>query len=184
MAKRFSRLKYALRTIQSPTGTSNNQPAAGSILEKFQQYQVGGADINYPRAATSKPKSLLQFAVQPFAFAVGTTYALVPLSQRVDENTGIDAVQTACNLAPATTAGAAIFRGFIPAKVTVMIKGAQSDTQKFSQITGIPYNPVEGASYTLPYGKSATNENEMEVRNAITAAANVAWSLNFNSERL
>ena len=188
MARRFSRLNYALKSIQPPNATNGtNTPPDGSVLKNFADYKSGAKQPNYVRAPESLPGTLLEVAIKPFAFpAAGTVNYIVDLSERASTATGIAAVLAAGNAVTTIPAGAVKASGFIPAKAVIFAPaGTQDNTEIPSQITGILYNPREGQSYTVPYGTAATNGSESEVRAAmITAATPITnATISFRSER-
>jgi len=187
MAKRFSRLKYALKTLRTPAGDGAIPDApAGTLLAKFQAYEKGETVVKYPRSADSKPESLLQASVLPFYFGgVATSGTIVKLSKRSSEATAVDAVQALCNLLPVDAEEHRYERGFVPAKAVVFVSTG-TNTVDASKITGVPYSKRGGKSYTLPYGASAAETKESQVRKDIlTAVAGITdASVSFRSERI
>lgn len=185
MGKRFSRLKYALRTLQTPSGTSNNEPASGSVLAKYKDFRDGKIKATYPRREGSDPGSLSEVKIQAFGFAVDGTPVKVKVSARAIASGGVAAgVKTAAGIND-DPAGAIDIDGFIPAKATIFRKSAtQSTTKKTSQITGLQYDPTNGVSFTIPYGQKTGTTNESAVRTEITNEIGEDEKVSFTSEKL
>ena len=187
MAKRFKNLNYALKTLRPPNST---QPAPdapqGSIAREYQDFKAGKRVIQYPRSADSKPGSLEIVSVLPFYYAGDDTkQTLVKQSQRSDTETTLDGVQTACNQLTADLDAHIRLENFIPAKAVVTVFSG-TETQETSRITGIRYNKKAAKSYTFPYGASAAEKAERNVRQDIVAAVNLLTnaSVSFSSEKI
>lgn len=186
MAKRFSKLKYALETLRTPNSTTATPDApAGTIARKYQDYKAGKVQLTYPRSEGSKPESILKVSIMPFYFggAVGSE-AIVAQSQRADEESTLAGIQTACNQITTDPELHARLAKFKPAKVTIFNFGATSTTET-SQITGVKYSKKAGASYTFPYGANATEKTDSAVRKDILAAVKTLGtaSASFSSEK-
>lgn len=187
MSKRFKRLEYALRTLQTPTGSSDNDPPAGSVLEEYQRFKLGKKDITYTRAETSNPGAFDNVSIEPFGYPITTQHTIVPASNRALTNTTLNAVITACGIGNPPNGNATALFDFTPARVTVFIpSGGAAPQPEPSQITGIRYRKRGGNSWTLPYGQRTGKTNESEVRADIRAAApgGSNWTISFNSEEL
>jgi hypothetical protein len=185
MARRFSRLKYALKTLKAPgaindTGLVPTAPA-GTILAKFQTAQAQGVEYG-DRAAESKTGGLVLVSINPFAIGYATdNLRAVLMSKRSHDGNLFNSFKDDCNIAVHAATHEAI-KKYSPAKAVVFKKGAQVDTKKTSKITGIKYNPVEGNSYTFPFGTKASATLTL-VRGAITAqAATSGASVSFKPE--
>jgi hypothetical protein len=189
MARRFSRLGYALKSLQSPLGGTDNNPATGSILANYKDFRDGKKVVNYVRDAASKPGSLVDVGLNPFYSPLGTgeeNWVVVKASNRAIVSTAVSAIRAQCNLDTTPSGAYEGIRGFQPAQVIVFVKsGTQLDTKETSQITGVRYNPMEGTSYTLPYGQVTGSLYEEDVRaNIITSNTVPATNkLRFTSER-
>jgi hypothetical protein len=171
MAKRFSRLKYALDTLRTPNSTAVAPDApAGTIARKFQDYKAGKVKLTYTRLEGSRPGKIQKVSILPFYFgAADGTEAIVAQSARAVLNTDLTPVRTQCNQKVANLETDARLARFIPAKATVFDYGTASAPET-SQITGIKYNKKVGNSYTFPFGASATEKTPAEVRKGILAA--------------
>ncbi len=186
MAKRFSRLKYALTTLRTPNSTAAAPDApTGTIAKKFQDYAAGKVKLVYPRDESSLPKEILKVSVLPFYFGgLAGNETIVAQSKRADIETTMNGVQTNCNQITVNYETHKVLRGFIPAKATVFDYGTGT-TNPPSQITGVRYTKRNGASYTFPYGASATEKAEGAVRKDIAAAVVTLGtaSVSFTSEK-
>jgi hypothetical protein len=186
MAKRFSRLKYALALLKTPNSTDEPPDApSGSVIRKYQLYKGGKVDLKYPRDASSKPEQLKEVSVLPFYFGglVGTE-AIVKQSKRADEAGTLQGVQTACNQIAVDIATHSVLAKFHPARATVFDYTGAS-TVATSQITGLKYDKRAGKSYTFPYGASAAEKTPASVEKTIIAAvkAITTASVGFVAER-
>ncbi|MDJ0593444.1 MAG: hypothetical protein QNJ72_26240 [Pleurocapsa sp. MO_226.B13] len=189
MARRFSRLKYALRAIQDPNSDeARNEPPTGSILDKFQEFQSGSAGISYPRDEDSLPDSLDPVGVNPFGLLLNANNVVrIKISNRVLTETSLSAVRTEAGIETDPANAVLTLSGFTPAKATVFIEDATQPTApETSQITGIRYKKRAGSSYTVPYGQKTGQTIEGQVRAAITTAVTSIprASVSFKSERL
>jgi hypothetical protein len=186
MAKRFSRLKYGLDMLRTPNSTAAAPDApTGTVARRFQDYKAGKVKPTYVRDAASKPGEILKVSVLPFHFGgVANTELIVAQSKRADERPELAGVQTACNQVTANFTLHTKGGKFRPAKATVFDFGTTS-TAELSQITGIRYSKKAGNSYTFPYGASATEKAESEVRKGIIAAVDALGtsSVSFSSEK-
>jgi hypothetical protein len=186
MAKRFSRLKYALEALKVPNSTTEPPDApSGTVARKFQLFKAGKVNLKYPRNDGSKPEQLLEVSVLPFYFggAAGTE-AIVKQSKRADTEGTLGGVQTACNQITVNQETHAPLAKFQPAKATVFdFTGAK--TPATSQITGLKYDKRTGKSFTFPYGASATEKTAAAVEKTILAAvkALATASVSFKSEK-
>ena len=127
---------------------------------------------------------MVKRGVQPFLLEGDANPASVRVSNRALTNGALSSIITACALQPANTSGLTKYYGFKPAKVVVLIKGSQVDTKETSKITGIKYNPIDGNTFTLPFGRNTTTDTLAERRSAIitAAAANTNIALSFKTE--
>jgi hypothetical protein len=186
MAKRFSRLKYALQTLRTPNSTAAAPDApTGTIARRFQDYKAGKVTVSYIREGTSKPGEILKVSILPFYFGgVAGTEAIVAQSKRADERTELDGVQTQCNQITVNAETHAKLAKFIPAKATVFDYGATTSPET-SKITGIRYDKKAGNSYTFPFGASTTEKTPGEVRKGIVVAVKALGtaSVSFSSEK-
>ena len=185
--KRFSRLRYGLTMLQNPTtGASAGDPPAGSVAAEFKEFISGEKNISYTRDAASKPGSIEKVSVLPFYFAGATgKETIVSQSARADTRTELDGVQTACNQIAADLDTHSRLANFIPAKA-VVFDYSGTTTAATSQITGLRYDKRNGASYTFPYGASATEQAERNVRQDILTAVQALGtaSVSFTSEKI
>lgn len=182
MAKRFNNLKAALKSLQSPTGTSDNEPPANSILKNYKDFRDGKSDVSYPREDSSKPGSLVNKQIDPFGYTLGDQPTIVSVSDRALTSIG-SAILTAANQSDVTDGAKVI--GFVPAKATIFKKETnQVDTEVTSQITGVKYNPVEGNSFTIPFGQKTGSITQSAVRADIISAKTGTDKVSFTSERL
>lgn len=186
MAKRFSRLKYALDTLRTPTGTGTTpNPPAGSVLEKFQEVYSKKRKLTYTRDSGSNAQEILKVTILPFFFgAAPDSQTIVAQSKRANDNSDFNAVQEACNQIPANIETDSVLKGFSPAKVT-LFKPTGATKSEPSQITGVKYTKKLGASYTFPYGASATEKAEGNVRKDILSKVpeTSKATLSFTSEK-
>ncbi|MGB3208244.1 MAG: hypothetical protein WBB28_24940 [Crinalium sp.] len=168
--KRFSILKAALKTLQ-PVGTSTTSgtPPAGTVMEMF--YNRGTRIITYG-ANANRNRVLNPVNVNPFGvpFTAENKYR-VPMSSRVIIADRF-VETTVVSHAAAPTGGAIVNKLFIPAKAILFDPDtAQASTQKTSKITGRKYNPKEGHSFTVPFGKATTTETFKERKQLIASSA-------------
>lgn len=188
MSKRFTRLEAALKYIRPPRGTAVEDAPAGTALRLYQDWKAGKRVIEYTRDEGSNPDRILKVAVNPFGYpAADGNLAIVPISQRASLSAVGAAIQTAANIEENIDLGAQELTGFIPAKATIFAgSGTTTLVANGSEITGIPYRKRNGASFTIPYGRSVGMPTEIEVRNAIKAAlvASPNATVSFKSERL
>lgn len=179
MTRRFSRYKWALQKLNGQI------PAAGPIFE-YNQWRTGAKIVTYTRYPTSKPGGFTPVGIDAFAFNdAAVQKVLVEVSNRADaaKTTVLTAAGvTALGWAPDLTGYAERF-GFTPAKAIVFATDpTQQDTLVASQITGVRYNPREGASYTYPFGKTGT-DGEADRGAAIQAVIPAANNVSFTPER-
>jgi hypothetical protein len=186
MAKRFSRLKYALSTLRTPLGSGVIPDApAGTIARKYQDYQAGKVKLTYTRTNDSKPEAILRVSILPFHFGgVAGTEAIVAQSARASLATAPNEVQTACNQIVVNPELHSKLDRFKPARVTVF-DYSETKAPETSQITGLAYEKRVGKSYTFPYGASATEKTDSAVRKAILVAVKAIGtaSASFSSEK-
>jgi hypothetical protein len=183
MPKRFSRLKYALRALQNPLESSSNTPPAGSVLDNYNKVVTGQTKPTYTREAASKPGSLLTRAVNPFGIDSANAPALIKVSNRSFANSSISATRTACSILADNATGAMRYLRFRPAQVVIfLISASQTETLSTSKITGVKYNPREGSSFVLPFGKGVAGDSYSDKRGAILAAAPDTQGLSFKPE--
>lgn len=188
--KRFSRLKYALKSLQSPLGGTNNDPITGSILANYKDFRDGKKVVDYSRESTSHPGSLVDIAINPFFQDLDADKPVYSkISNRVLTLTNLNTTRAAANIITTIPPGATELKAYTPAKATVFLPATQSDTKKPSQITGVAYNPKEGASFTIPYGKKTGELYENVVRASILTAVKAISvtpkaSVTFTSEKV
>lgn len=171
MAKRFKNLEYALKMLRtSSTATSTPQAPEGSHLRQYQEFASKQRAVSYTRDSSSNPESIIKVAVLPFYFGGDDTKGtLVAQSKRADDASTMSGVQTACNQITANPQTHVKLHGFKPARATVFDYGT-TVTSETSKITGVKYKKRSGKSYTFPFGASASEKKESEVRKGITAA--------------
>ncbi len=186
MARRFSRLKYALTTLRTPNSNAPTPDApANTIARNFQDFASGKTKLVYSRDDNSNPGEILKTGILPFFFGGNPANgAIVALSKRADEKATLDSVQSACNHVTYDPESQTKIQGFKPAQVTVFDYGTGSASPT-SQITGIKYSKRIGNSFTFPYGASATEKAENKVRGDILIAveALTTASASFHSEK-
>ncbi len=188
MARRFKNYKFALETLRNPDTNVASPPPTGTALDNYKKYRGGEITLDYTRENTSKPQELLVVAINPFGLTLATTSLVrVKFSKRVDDNTTLNSIKTVCNQQSADTVLTDL-SGFIPAKAVVFVEGGTSPTTPpKSQITGVPYNPVPGNSYTFPYGQDTGKTVESQVRADILTAVDgltAQSTVSFSSEKL
>ncbi len=186
MAKRFSRLKYALTTLRSATveGTPS-VPPAGTVLNEFYKFHTRAVKPNYDRDTGSNPKEILKVTILPFFFGgAADSQVMVAQSKRANDSAAVNAIQEACNQVVANLETDVALRGFTPAKVTAFDPTGATKSED-SQITGIKYTKRVGSSYTFPYGASATEKAEGKVRKDILSKVPATSDINlsFSSEK-
>lgn len=185
MGKRFKNYRFALKTLINPeNGTASTAPA-NTALANFQEYASGAKKVTYTRDADSKPGELVKVAINPFALPLNASSLVKTFfSKRVQDTTTLNTVTTACNHSSADSVINEL-NGFIPAKAVVFVPGGDPPTvDPKSQITGVSYKVVPGASYTFPYGQATGELTESEVRaNILTAVNTIARAtVSFESE--
>lgn len=147
MGKRFSRYKFALKTV-------NGAPPSGSPLADYQGYRNGTRTVTYTRDENSNPDSILAIYLIPFS-EPEDLYYLTGISERA--NGQVDLVGGVTNLKFKTPAqmvaedSTTESRGFQPAKA-IVFNGTGGSEPEPSRITGVSYKKRVGASYTFPYG--------------------------------
>lgn len=170
MGKRFSRLRASLRYLQNARNDSNNNPPEGSILKAFADYQNGINRPSYTRDTASKPGSATRVAIRPFAFVNDDMLTVVKMSKRSNTSTNI-AIPGACNVKTSVPNDAKGRIGYTPPKAIFFKKDStQSANTVTSQITGIRYDPIDGKSYTIPFGSTEQKDPISTVRKNITTA--------------
>jgi hypothetical protein len=126
---------------------------------------------------------MIRKGVKSFGLSEITNPGVVRVSSRAFTASPISAIITACAIVAGDATGITRYVGFRPARVAIFIKGSQVDTLETSQFTGVKYNPRDGASYTLPFGKVAGTDSYSERREAIIVAADIAtMQLSFKPE--
>lgn len=174
MARRFKSYKRALDLLRNPTtGAVAGNPPAGSALENYKKWRGGEVEVSYPRSAESKQGEMLEVSVHPFGLAsTSTALAIVGFSKRVNDQANLANIKTACNHSIVDFDAHGRRAKFKPAKAVIFIPGTQVNTDVPSKITGVKYNPREGASFTIPYGQKTGATNEGDVRTDIQTAVN------------
>ena len=174
MPKRFNNLDAALKYLRKTgTGDTGEAPDApvGSQLEQYQKFKGGKIAITYSRDNNSKPGSIDELIVKPFALDGDTAdVALVGVSKRAKAaiaNTGL-ALSDLNATEPSDSATAQRIFGFQPAKAIVNISQTATSNAT-SKITGRPYKKRNSDSYTFPFGKKDTTTNYAEAKAAILA---------------
>jgi hypothetical protein len=197
MAKRFGRLKYALKTLKTsrnfgdPDSPAPNAPA-NTVLADFQKSRKEDSYGNITRKASSKQEDLVEVTIQPFLkTAIEANRRSVKYSKRAQDRQ-TTYVGNALNLL--TPNNGASERGFQPAKIIIhdfsaTAIGSAADANKISQITGIKYNYKGGASFTFPFGRGSGTSLATfdEVKTAILTQATLNQpdrTANFKMERL
>ena len=179
-SKRYKAIKRALELARprSATGDPTGAPVvdANSALAKYQKYKAGETQITIERTPASKPGSLKQISILPFAVKAssGTAKYICTVSQRVLDTTALATVIEAANHAASVDPEVdKDVMGFVPAKAFIsLINTTQSSTDaKASQITGIKYDPISKDAYVLPFGASTT-DGYLEAKGKILIAAN------------
>lgn len=171
MARRFSRLDYALALLRNPTATSTPapEPPAGSALHNYYEYATRAKKITINRSSDSLPETYVDVTLQPFGLPVNVANEYkVDISQRVADNLA-NVGNAALYHHKAVTETHKYRLGFIPAKAIVNNVGTTTTTPT-SQITGLRYKTKGGKSYTIPFGAAtATEAFEVVVQSAIAA---------------
>jgi len=175
MAKRFSRLKFAVKMLEGTT------PPAGSALANFQLFQAGNPEYTpKPGAGALEPRggSIVR-GVSPFGKPIGTANAnseKVAISGRAFTQVtalGLDATGTGANnlnlLETFNNAGS-----FEAAKIIVFVGASGSGDPTRSTITRLSYKKRVGNSYTYPFGATGTAPNDHEQTKATALAVAIA----------
>lgn len=175
MARRFSRLKYAVKLLEGTT------PPAGSALANFLLFQAGNPEYTpKPAAGAVEPRggSIIR-GVSPFGKPIGTANAnseKVSLSGRAFNQVtavGLDATGTGTNnlnlLETFNNSG-----NFEAAKITVFLGASGAGELTRSTILRTQYRKRDGNSYTYPFGATGTAPNDHEQTKATALAAAIA----------
>jgi hypothetical protein len=175
MARRFSRLKYAVKLLEGTT------PPAGSALANFLLYQAGNPEyIPKPGAGALEARggSIIR-GVSPFGKPIGTANAnseKVSMSGRAFNQVtavGLDATGTGANnlnlLDTFNNSG-----NFEAAKITVFLGASGPGESTRSTILRTQYRKRAGNSYTYPFGATGTAPNDHEQTKATALAAAIA----------
>jgi len=175
MARRFSRLKYAVKLLEGTT------PPAGSALANFLLFQAGNPEYTpKPAAGAVEPRggSIIR-GVSPFGKPIGTANAnseKVSISGRAFNQVtavGLDASGTGSNnlnlLETFNNSGS-----FEAAKITVFMGASGSGELTRSTILRTQYKKRAGNSYTYPFGATGTAPNDHEQTKATALAAAIA----------
>lgn len=175
MARRFSRLKYAVKLLEGTT------PPAGSALANFLLFQAGNPEYTpKPAAGAVEPRggSIVR-GVSPFGKPIGTANAnseKVSISGRAFNQVtavGLDATGTGANnlnlLETFNNSGS-----FEAAKIIVFIGASGPGELTRSTILRTQYKKRAGNSYTYPFGATGTAPNDHEQTKATALAAAIA----------
>jgi len=175
MARRFSRLKYAVKLLEGTT------PAAGSALANFLLFQAGNPEYTpRPAAGAVEPRggSIVR-GVSPFGKPIGTANAnseKVAISGRAFNQVtavGLDATGTGANnlnlLETFNNSGS-----FEPAKIIVFLGASGPGELTRSTILRTQYKKRAGNNYTYPFGATGTAPNDHEQTKAVALAAAIA----------
>jgi hypothetical protein len=175
MARRFSRLKYAVKLLEGTT------PPAGSALANFLLFQAGNPEYTpRPAAGAVEPRggSIIR-GVSPFGKPIGTSNAnseKVSISGRAFNQitaVGLDATGTGANnlnlLETFNNSGT-----FEAAKITVFMGASGPGEVTRSTILRTQYKKRPGNSYTYPFGATGTAPNDHEQTKAISLATAIA----------
>jgi hypothetical protein len=175
MAKRFSRLKFAVKMLEGTT------PPAGSALANFLLFQAGNPEYTpRPSEAAMEPRggSIVR-GLNPFGKPIGTANAnseKVAITGRAFNQVtavGLDATGTgAGNLNLLETFNNS--GSFEPAKIVVFVGAAGSGDPTNSTITRRTYKKRAGNSYTYPFGATGTAPNDHEQTKATALAGAIA----------
>jgi len=175
MARRFSRLKFAVKMLEGTT------PPPGSALANFLLYQAGNPEYTpKPAAGAVEPRGgSIVYGLSPFGKPIGTNNAnseKVTISGRaVNQITavGLDATGTGANnlnlLETFNNTGS-----FEAAKIVVFVGASGSGDPTKSTITRLTYKKRVGNSYTYPFGATGTAPNDHEQTKATALAAAIA----------
>jgi hypothetical protein len=191
MGRRFNNLRAAikyLRNIGADPNAPNPEAPAGTQLRRFQEYEAGMINVNYPRAEGSKPGELLIFQLRPFGLpAANTDVYAVPISSRTRTNglAPFGLSEAELGIDPVTT-NARQVEGFIPAKAICRIQTNRTPgSPRTSQITGARYRPIGADSYTLPFGRTTSRPTVSEQKQVILTsveAVTAITSVSFRAE--
>jgi len=175
MAKRFSRLKFAVKMLEGTT------PPAGSALANFLLFQAGNPEYTpKPAAGAMEPRggSIIR-GLNPFGKPIGTANAnsqQVTVSGRAFTQltvVGLDATGAGANnlnlLETFNNSG-----NFEPAKITIFTGASGSVNATKSTITRLSYKKRVGNSYTYPFGSTGTAPDNHEQTKAVALAAAIA----------
>ena len=174
MARRFSRLKFAVKMLEGTT------PPAGSALANFLLFQAGNPEYTpKPGEGAMEPRggSIVR-GVNPFGkpIASNANSQRVGISGRAFQQVtaiGLDATGTGGNnlnlLETFNNSG-----NFEAAKITVFTGVSGPGTATRSTITRLNYKKRAGNSYTYPFGSTGTAPDDHEQTKAVILAAAIA----------
>lgn len=156
MSKRFNNLEAALKLLRNASSGAFDPATlpAGSALHNYYLFKTGQNPVSITRAPESLPggydiRQVLAFGdlntADPIAVDVSSR-AITAIA-----NLGVSAVDL--NLDDLSSG--VPLRDFKPAKAVIFKPDTQAENSETSQITGLKYDPREGASYTLPFGQKS-----------------------------
>jgi hypothetical protein len=176
MARRFSRLKYAIKLL------AGTPPPTGSPLANFLLFQAGNSEYTpKPAAGALEPRggSIIR-GVSPFGKPIGSANAN---SEKVSMTGRAFNQVTAVGLDATGTGGANNLNlletfnnsgNFEAAKITVFLGAAGAGELTRSTILRTQYKKKAGNSYTYPFGATGTAPNDHEQTKAVSLAAAIA----------
>lgn len=151
MAKRFSKLRYLIKTAKR----MGIDVSADDNIKAYKAYRAGDGDYKTTavKRGDSQPISLVPFCVVGY-----TTKYVVSMSGRSFKQMGtLGVTEARLNIDSGTlnttnTSQGKKIKGFIPAKAIVSSAVTSAVTTPKSQITLLEYNKLDKKSYTFPFG--------------------------------
>ncbi|MCG5058453.1 MAG: hypothetical protein KA714_10740 [Limnoraphis sp. WC205] len=202
MGKRFGRIQYLL-------DVAGDKVKDAEIVKQYAAFKLGkkyatatGNTGNYKYKVNGQKRgSSFPGSLNAFGHPNDTEAVLVKLSGRCGASLGQAATGAPTGTASVTGVSAAALNltigakadgvklgGFSPAKMVVFVGKTDTVEKKTSGITGLPYNPKGGDSYTFPFGKKksdAKKDNEVMMRGFLISQCNKGnQSISFKDEKV
>jgi hypothetical protein len=164
MARRRNRFK---RLDADYRATRGNIPAENTELTNYIEWRKGNRKITVSKTLTAAERKRFGFKILPFNVEIGTTplttdYYAAPITAY--SNAGRTTLSLSnTDLGYADIDGDTIQdENFYPALLRVFVKGNATSTpvEKTSDITGNSYKRHEGSSYSIPFGRSLTGDDD------------------------
>lgn len=178
--RRFKTLERALKLLRNPANPDQAvTPTTGSALDNYQKWKKGDVTVTYTRSAESHPGALIDVALLLFSFPTTEGAAMCKASKRAIEAASTHGIaKTEAGLTD-EPAGDIDYPGdFIPAQAIVIVNGTTASTPVESKLTKIRYKPKNSKSYTIPFGKTATNNTYLKQAQALKTIVNAVATRN------